>query len=63
MQKTLAPDKHEINKIQRAFSSVYKIQGRGAVVMRHIAVAVFDYGYRDAVLLAIEWLAVQCYFR
>lgn len=32
MQKTLAPDKHEINKIQRAFSSVYKIQGRGAVV-------------------------------
>lgn len=32
MQKTLAPDKHEIHKIQRAFSSVYKIQGRGAVV-------------------------------
>lgn len=32
MQKTLAPDKHEIHKIQRAFSGVYKIQGRGAVV-------------------------------
>lgn len=31
--------------------------------MQHIAVAVFDYGYRDTVLLAIEWLAVQCYFR